>query len=283
MRRIKYLWALVALVLLSLLMTPAARAAAVGRFTMVQGKVEVLHHGKVPAVAAKLNDGVEAGDVIRTKASARTQVKFVDDSTIALAPESRLAVADFSFDADTGRRRRAVLRFFKGVFHTLVSRVQPGQQPDFMMETHTAILGVRGTETYTVLLPAATGAYLVSGVLEASSNNPQIPASVLLNNMQYTMIPVGQAPRLPQKLTPALLQVLKNLMVTGLQENAYLGAGAAPGIGAGPKIPEIIGYPGAPELYRQPVIPPTLVPPAPTPQRGPSPAPGPGAPGPTGR
>ena len=44
-----------------------AMAAAVGRFTLVEGQVDVLHHGKVPAVAAKLNDGVEAGDVIRTK------------------------------------------------------------------------------------------------------------------------------------------------------------------------------------------------------------------------
>ena len=136
-----------------------------------------------------------------------------------------------------------------------------------MMETHTAILGVRGTETYTVLLPAATGAYLVSGLLAASSNNPQIPDSVLLNTMQFTMIPLGQPPRLPQDLTPAMLQVLKNLMVTGLKESAYLGAGAAPGIGGGSQIPEILGYPGAPDLYRQPVIPPTLVPPAATPQR----------------
>ena len=68
MRRIKYLWALVALVCLSLLITAAAQAAAVGRFTQVQGQVDVLHHGKIPAVAAKLSDGVEPGDVIRTKA-----------------------------------------------------------------------------------------------------------------------------------------------------------------------------------------------------------------------
>jgi hypothetical protein len=262
MRRIKFLWAMVAVVWLSLLITASARAAAVGRFTLVQGKVEVLHHAKLPAAAAWLNDGVEPGDVIRTKARSRAQLKFVDDSTITIAPESRLAVADFDFDADTGQRHRVVLRFFKGVFHTLVSRVQQGQQPGFMMETHTAILGVRGTETYTVLLPAATGAYLVSGLLTASSNNPQIPPSVLLKAMQFTMIPLGRPPGLPQVLTPGMLQALKNLMDTGLKESAYLGAGAAPGSGGGPNIPEILGFPGAPKLYMQPVIPPTLAPPA---------------------
>lgn len=267
MRRIKYLWALVALVCLSLLISAAAQAAAVGYFTQVQGQVDVLKHGKVPGAPAKLNDGVESGDVIRTKARSRAQVKFVDDSLVALAPESRLAVADFDYDADMGQRRGAVLRFFKGVFHTLVSRVQQVEQPDFMMETHTAILGVRGTELYTVLLPAATGAYLVQGLLTASSNNPQIPPSVLLNAMQFTMIPLGQPPRLPQDLTPAMLQVLKNLMDTGLKESAYLGTGAAAGIGGGPQIPGILEYPGSPELFMQPVIPPTLVPPAPTPQR----------------
>ncbi|HEY9072486.1 MAG TPA: hypothetical protein VIN67_00015, partial [Desulfobaccales bacterium] len=77
MRRIKYLWVLVALVCLNLFITAAAQAAAVGRFTQVQGQVDVLHHGKVPGVAAKLNDGVEPGDVIRTKAEARAQLKFV--------------------------------------------------------------------------------------------------------------------------------------------------------------------------------------------------------------
>lgn len=262
----RYLGALVALLLVTLLISAAAHAAVVGRFSLVEGQVDVLKHGQVPAAAAKTGDGVEPGDVIRTKSKARAQVKFVDDSFVTMSPDSRIAVADFSYNAATGERH-AVLRFFKGVMHTLVTRVQQLQQPDFLTETHTAVLGVRGTEKYTVLLPNATGAYLISGLLEARSNNPQIPETVLLNPMEFTLIALGQPPRLPKKITPAMHEALKALMNTGLKETSFLGVGGGPGLGSGPQFPEILGFPGGPD-YMQPVIPPKLVPqvaPAPTP------------------
>jgi hypothetical protein len=281
-----YLWTLVALLLVTLLIAVAAQAATVGRFTLVEGQVDVLKRGQVPAAAAKTGDGVEPGDVIRTKSKSKAQVKFVDDSFVTMAPESRIAVADFTYDAASGERR-AVLRFFKGVMHTLVTRVQQLQQPDFLMETHTAGLGVRGTENYTVLLPNATGAYLISGLLEVRSNNRQIPETVQLTGMEFTMIPLGQPPRLPKKITPATLETLKALMDTGLKDTTFLGVGGGPSLGSGPQIPEILDFPGSPE-YMQPVIPPKLVPPVLTPpvqpQRGPSPSPGPSpgiTPGPT--
>lgn len=276
----KYLWALVALLLVTLLISAAAHAAVVGRFTLVEGQVDLLKQGKIPAAAARLNDGVEPGDVIRTKSKAKAQVKFVDDSFVTMSPDSRIAVADFTYNAATGERH-AVLRFFKGVMHTLVTRVQQVQQPDFLMETHTAVLGVRGTENYTVHLPAATGAYLVSGLLEARSNNPQIPETVLLNTLEFTLIPLGQRPRLSRKITPAMLETLKVLMDTGLKDTAFLGVGTGADLGRGLQIPEILGFPGGPE-YMQPIIPPKLVPqvlpsPAqPQPQRGPTPGPSPG-------
>lgn len=274
----KYLWTLVALLLVTLLIAVAAQAAAVGRFTLVEGQVDVLHHGKVPGVAARLNDGVEPGDVIRTKSKAKAQVKFVDDSFVTMAPDSRIAVADFTYNAASGERH-AVLRFFKGVMHTLVTHVQEVQQPEFLMETHTAVFGVRGTEKYTVLLPNATGAYLISGLLEARSNNPQIPGTVLLNPMEFTLVPLGQPPRLPKKITAAMLEMLKILMNTGLKDTTFLGVGGGPSLGGGSEIPAMLGFPGGPE-YMQPVIPPKLVPqvltPSVQPQRGPSPSPSPG-------
>jgi hypothetical protein len=267
----KYSKLMIVSVLFILLIPSLAQAAAVGRFTLVEGQVDVLKHGQVPAAAAKTGDGVESGDVIRTKSNSKAQVKFVDDSFVTMAPDSRIAVADFSYNAATGERH-AVLRFFKGVMHTLVTRVQQLQQPEFLMETHTAVFGVRGTETYTVLLPNATGGYLISGLLEGRSNNPQIPETVLLNPMEFTLIALGQPPRLPKKITPAMLETLKALMNTGLKDTAFLGVGGGASLGSGPQIPEILGLPGGPD-YMQPVIPPKLVPPvAPAPTPAPTPA-----------
>jgi hypothetical protein len=90
--------------------------------------------------------------------------------------------------------------------------------------------------------------------------------------MEFTLIALGQPPRLPKKITPAMLEALKALMNTGLKDTAYLGAGAGAGLGAGPQIPDVLGSPGSPE-YGQPVIPPKLVP-----QVAPTPAPSGGSP-----
>ncbi len=265
----KKLWALM-LLCFCLMIAAAAQAAVVGRFTAVEGQVDILKQGKTPATAAKVNDGVEPGDVIRTKTKAKAQVKFVDDSQVTLAPESRMAVADFVYNADKGERR-AVLRFFKGVMHTVVTRLLKAQEPDFLMETHTAILGVRGTESYTVLLPNATGAYLIDGLLELRSNNPQIQVRQLLQRMEFSTIPLGQPPTMPRPISLAMLEMLKNLMNTGLKETAFLGVGAAPRDPGVLQIPEVLGFTRQ-ERLNQPIIPPQVVPPVMT-QPAPPPTP----------
>lgn len=269
----KNLWAILALLCFSLTMVAGAQAAVVGRFTAVEGQVDILKQGKIPATPARLNDGVEPGDVIRTKSKAKAQVKFVDDSQVTMAPESRIAVADFTYDAARGERR-AVLRFFKGVMHTVVTRILKAQEPDFLMETHTAVMGVRGTETYTVLLPNATGAYLIEGLLEVRSNNPQIQGVQLLKRMEFTTIPLGQLPTRPKPIGPAMQEMLKNLMNTGLKETAFLGAGTEPRGPGVPAIPEVLGFTGQ-ERLMQPIIPPQVVPPVVTPPASPTPMPTP--------
>jgi len=259
-------------------MVTGAQAAVVGRFTAVDGQVDLLKQGKLPAAPARVNDGVEPGDVIRTKSKGKAQVKFVDDSLVSLAPESRIAVADFVYDADKGQRR-AVLRFFRGVIHTVVTRILKAQEPDFLMETHTAVMGVRGTENFTVLLPNTTGAYLIDGLLELRSNNPQILGTVLLKNLELSMIPLGQPPGMARPITPAMVEMLRGLMNTGIKETAFLGGGAGGGA-PGSQFPGVVGAPGL-ERIMQPFISPRVVTPggtapAPTPSPGGGASPGPG-------
>jgi hypothetical protein len=279
------LWAILALLLLILALAAVSQAAIVGRFIMVEGQVDLLKLGKVPATPARVNAGVEPGDVIRTKSKAKTQIKFVDDSLVTLAPESRMAVADFVYDADQGYRR-AVLRFFKGVIHTVVTRLYKVQEPDFLMETHTAVLGVRGTENYTVLLPSATGAYLIDGLLQVRSNNPKFPVIQLLKMMEYSTIPLDLPASLPRQIGPGMHAMLKSLMDTGLNEKMFLGAGAAAMGPSGPQVLDLLGLPGSLERGMQPSISPTLVAPsvtAPAPVPTPSPSRGGGqtTPGPS--
>ena len=153
---------LIAMLLLALILPPGLHAAVVGRFTLIKGQVDLLKGGKVPGIPAKVQDGVEPGDVIRTKTMSKAQLSMVDASVITLAPESRLAIADYQYNPARDERR-AVLRLFQGLVHTAVNRIIKTEEPDFIMETHTATIGVRGTDWYTLLGPNSTGVYLPRG------------------------------------------------------------------------------------------------------------------------
>ncbi len=59
-------------VLVLVLMLPAwASTEVVGHISQVEGKVDLLKGGKLPATPLKLQDQVESGDLIRTKPSPR--------------------------------------------------------------------------------------------------------------------------------------------------------------------------------------------------------------------
>ena len=246
------------LTLAALVVPLTSYAAVVGRFTLVKGQVDLLKQGKLPALAAKYQDGVEIGDVIRTKSQAKAQLTMVDDSVITLAPETRLAIADYQYNP-AREERRAVLRAFWGLVHTSVKRIIKTEEPDFVMETHTATIGVRGTNFYTLLRPNFTGAYLVYGTLGVSSNLPTVPALLLLQSRQFTQIPMGKQPFLPQALTPDIIAMLERMMDTGV---------TAEGLGFGPTTSGMGGQsfspfslPSSPDQrLLQQTIPPVIVP-----------------------
>ena len=257
------------LTLAALVVPLTAYAAVVGRFTLVTGQVDLLKGGKLPAIAAKVQDGVEIGDVIRTKSKAKAQLTMVDDSSITLAPESRLAIADYQFNA-VREERHAVVRLFHGLVHTVVKRIIQTEEPDFIMETHTATIGVRGTNWYTLMGPNSTLAALPYGILFVT---PKVSGAqgILLHSMQFIQAP---KPFLPQVLTPEILRMLEQMMDKG---PASGGSGfGLPTAGTAGQFQAPLTLPGSPDqkLWQQ-TIPPVLQPqqqvPAPTPvQPGPS-------------
>ena len=265
---------LIAILLLALILPASLHAAVVGRFTQVRGAVSLLKHGQISGLPVKLRDGVEPGDVIRTKARARAELTMVDNSIIVMAPESRLAVADYSYNPATSERR-AVIRVFRGLVHTVVNRIIQTEEPDFIMETHTAVIGVRGTDWYTLLAPSFTSVYLARGTLGVSSNLPTLPVLLLLQSMQFTQVPMGKQPFLARPMTMEMIGILERLMDTGLVAGGLLGASGPPPVGGEYQLP--LGLPTSPQQrLMQEYIPPVLQPqpqtPAPTVAPSPSPS-----------
>jgi len=246
----KFRLALGVILIITALLPLAAAAAIVGRFTMVEGHVDLLKQGNLPAIPVKVQDGVETGDVIRTKAKSKAQITFVDDTALTLAPESRVAIADYIYDPNRNLRR-ATLRVFRGMVHTVVNRILQLQEPDFIMQTATGTLGVRGTEWYTLMKPNSTLVYLTRGGLALETVNP---SKLSLDPMSWVEM-FNNRFSLPRGITPADIDMLRKLMDTGVPQSPDFQLSPLPPLGkTGPgyQLPEDLEK-GIP-LYVPPIL-----------------------------
>src|SRR5271157_6456764 len=75
-----------------------ASAGEVGNFTQVEQRVDYQKGQTGPAILAKVKQPVEVNDVIQTYEVSRAQVLFRDQTTITIAPRSRIAVESYMFD-----------------------------------------------------------------------------------------------------------------------------------------------------------------------------------------
>ena len=217
--RSKPLSAILLLLALGLLLSSGAQADVVGRLTQVEGRVDLLKGGQLPANPVKVNDGVETGDVIRTKSLSKAQITFIDNSTLSISPESRVGIEAYMVDS-AQNKRNAVVELFQGLAQVVVSKVFKAAEPDFVVKTHTAIMGVRGTEFGIRLQPNSSTILNLEGLLQVSNIFPEVGQlsrkalkmaysfgppgssnSVLLRGMQGTSVGKGLPPTLPFSIT----------------------------------------------------------------------------------
>jgi hypothetical protein len=219
---------------------PAAelQAEVVGRFVQVEGEVDLLKQGKMPAVFVKVQDAVTPGDVIRTKTQGKAQVKFVDDSVITIGPGSRVAIETFMYDP-AKNKRQGVIQVFRGIVETVVTKILKAEQQEFIMKTNTAIMGVRGTKWYAVLGPTSTDIYNESGSVAVKNIFPEIAGEAILKEMQFTRVFHNLPPTMPTPFTPQDLAPVRRQ----LSAAAVAGAGAGPG--AGTESVGALGTPGS--------------------------------------
>lgn len=196
-----------------------ARAEAVGRFIEVEGMVDILRQGKLPVLPAKVQEAVELSDVIRIKSASRAQIQFIDDSIITLAPGSRIAIDKYSYNAEK-KERQAVLQVFSGLVHTLVKKIHQVKQPDFILKTQTAVIGVRGTDWYTVLGINITDIYNASGTTEVSNIFPDVPGKVFLSGMMFSRVGLNLPPTVPIPVDHNELKLLHNKLNARIAGNS---------------------------------------------------------------
>jgi len=137
-------WLLLVLVLLIVAgLGSQALAEDVGKFSRVVNQVDQLKKGKEPGVPAKVPNGVENQDVVRTKEQAMAVVQFVDDSSMTISPKSKVTIEDYMYDSTKGQTKGSI-KVLEGVVETVIPTTDKLQQKDIQIRTTTAIAGIRG-------------------------------------------------------------------------------------------------------------------------------------------
>jgi len=282
-----------------------AGGATVGRFTLVEGRVDLLKDGNLPAAVVKVDDAVGSGDVIRTKSLSRAQITFIDNSTLTISPESRIAIEEFTFDA-AQNKRSAVLKLFQGLALAVVNKIIKADEPDFVVKTHTAIVGVRGTEFGMRLSPNSSTIMNFMGSTQVGNIFPEVSRLflkafkvafsfgwnngsnrwVLLKAMQGTTVGLNLPPTQPFTITQQDRMQFMRQLATNASGRGNASRDLPKTAAAGSSIPAAgppsITTPGTPStlnLLTTVTVPPTLTPqvqtppPAPTPVASPTPTP----------
>jgi len=224
MRKFAFLWTICMIIAFQVGTLTSAQADVVGRLTQVDGRVDLLKGGKLPATPVKVSDGVQLGDVLRTKSLSRAQITFIDNSTLTISPESRVGIEAYMFDP-AQNKRNAVVQLFQGLAHVVVSKIFKAAEPDFIVKTHTAVTGVRGTDFGVRLHPNSSEILNFEGLLQVGNILPEVGQLfrrafklaysfgsggggphhwVFLKAMQGTTVGLGQPPSPVFAVTPAM-------------------------------------------------------------------------------
>lgn len=161
--KMKYAYALIAAIFLSILNPFAAQASPIGEFTHVEGRVDITRADQA-AIPAHTGDEVFEKDIIRAKSSSKAEIVFTDGNVLRLAQNTRVEVSEF---ISTTERKSTILKLFRGKIQNKVKKFMGrifGKNEDrFEVHTPTSVCGVRGTNFFTFYQKGLSGAVFKEG------------------------------------------------------------------------------------------------------------------------
>lgn len=196
-------------------------AAAVGKFIYVKGRVDVLRGGRLPAIRVKVNDRVNAKDVVRTKSRSKARISFFDGNTIMLAGRTRIDIDKYVTDPGKDKRiikltrgkLRSVISFFKKSFFKIRKVSARMQRSRYEVHTPTATIGVRGTDFWVFHNKNVTGTLVNKGNVFIRSNDfPDLVINV--PEKHYTTVRARTLPKKSRRATDAMIEKIESEITT---------------------------------------------------------------------
>ncbi len=238
------------------MLSPVAPAATVaGQVIVASGEVAaVTPSGESRPLARKSE--FYSGEILKTGADSRAQVKFIDNALLSLKPNSELRVDDYRFDPANKDNNASVMTLVKGGLRTITGIISK-QKPDaYRINTPVASIGVRGTDLELTLDKSGLKVCFWGG------------AGFVLNETGPRNLGADtpdKCARIPDRITPP------EVITPGLPDEARFSDavsdrnqnGVSDAIDKGTPVPPVVGKP--PETPPPPQTPPPQTPPPQTP------------------
>jgi hypothetical protein len=114
-----------------------------GRVLVAVGDVTIVRGAQ--RIAAKLGTEVRSGDTFELGAQSNAQIGLTDESIIALRPDTRFQIADYSFAGQRPETESAFFRLFVGGMRTVTGLIGKKNTERYRVSTAIATVGIRGT------------------------------------------------------------------------------------------------------------------------------------------
>lgn len=225
-------------------------AEPVGKFTLVEGKVDVLRGGAMPALSVKTGDPVFVKDVVRTKSGAKAEILFVDGNQIKISQRSRIDISEYSTDET---KSMGIIKLPRGkveayVPEKVVKRITVSPKANrFEIQTPVAVAGVRGTGYSVYQSGNSATIYVTEGVVYVF--NPKFPDQVIEVHAGEIVTIYADQPATaskPRKATEEEKKMFERLVLmeepSGVFDFIIMTTPSGPGISTQPPITET--YPG---------------------------------------
>ncbi|MBL7072070.1 MAG: FecR domain-containing protein [Candidatus Omnitrophica bacterium] len=172
-------------------------AAGVGKFTALEGRVDVRRPGEAQARPLIEGDVVASGDVIRTKSLSKAEIRFNDNTVMRLAESTRVEITEYSLD-NFDFRKNAVINLQRGKIRVIVEEEKTVDSENFIVNTPNASSRVKGSDGFFFYHKSATGILVNSGTF--SVMNTDFPEQELdVTKGLMTVVSPNQPPQQPRQ------------------------------------------------------------------------------------
>lgn len=173
----------VAAVLLALIAVPLSADEQsspdeVGRVTLVIGQA-LAHNEKGEQRSLKRGDSVYVAETIETSAGGHVHLRFVDEGTVSLRPNSRLSIELYHYDKLQPKNSAIRFNLESGVVRSISGKATQAAHDRFRLNTPITAIGVLGTDFVVRAEPEKMWAGVYSGAIAIAALSDQCSANSL--------------------------------------------------------------------------------------------------------